>query len=376
MSSDAADVVVIGGGIAGLSTAYFLGQTGLKCVVLERDSIGSHASGFAYGGIGALGGGASASGGPGPSHVVAVEGVRLHKILAQSLPEQTGVNIEFRHRPSLSLLFTDEEITSAKRSIQWMKTQPGYTVDLLDGSQVRGIDSRISSKTTGAVYVEGTYDVDPYHLMLALKQSVEIQGSVIKYGSVTGLESRDGSVSAVRFNGTKIVCSKVVLAMGPWSVEASDWLGTPIEMRPVKGQILRLSMPGPPFHMSIGYGSDYATTKSDGNLWTGSTEEEVGFNEEPTELARDQIMASLINMIPSAGNAHLVKHTACLRPVASDRLLLLGRVPGWNGVYMATGGGRQGIVMGPAMGKVIADLIATEHTDISIVAFDPGRFSI
>ena len=87
-------------------------------------------------------------------------------------------------------------------------------------------------------------------------------------------------------------------------------------------------------------------------------------------------MTSLINMVPSAVNARLVKHTACLRPVASDRLLVLGSVPGWSGIYMATDGGRQGIVMGPATDKITADLIVKGHTDIPIVALDPGRFAI
>ena len=375
MTTETADVVVVGGGIAGISTAYFLGQAGVKCVVIERDSVGSHASGFAYGGVGAVGGAGSATGDPGPSHAVATEGVRLHKELAERLPEQTGVDIEFRPRPALSLVFTNEEMAAAKSSLRWKQSQEGYSVDLLDAKQAREVESRISLKTIGAVYVEGTYDVDTYRLVLALTQAAEGLGTVVKHGAVTGVESSGGSVKAVNLEDGKIACDKVVLAMGPWSGEASEWLGVPIEVRPLKGQILRLRVPGPPFTASIGYDSDYATTKRDGLLWTGTTEEEVGFDEEPTTAARDQIMASLINMIPSAADGRLVRQTACLRPLASDRLLVLGRVPGWDGVYMATGGGRQGIVLGPAMGKITADLIIAGRADLPIAAFDPGRFS-
>ena len=103
MSTDGKDVVVIGGGVTGIATAYFLGKAGVKSVVVERDSVGSHASGFAYGGLSPLGG----TGIPGPIAPVAREGMRLHRELAESLPEETGVNTEYRTRPSLALVFTD-----------------------------------------------------------------------------------------------------------------------------------------------------------------------------------------------------------------------------------------------------------------------------
>ena len=163
--------------------------------------------------------------------------------------------------------------------------------------------------------------------------------------------------------------------MGPWSGETSSWLDLPVRMTPLKGQILRLRAPGPPLEYSIGWEGNYATTKPDGLLWAGTTEEEAGFDETPTAEARDSIMASLLKMVPSMDDAELVQQTACLRPLSSDRLPILGPVPGWDGVYMATGAGRKGIELGPAMGRIIADLIASGAPDIPIDAFDPGRFA-
>ena len=154
-----------------------------------------------------------------------------------------------------------------------------------------------------------------------------------------------------------------------------SWLGLRVEVRPLKGQILRLRAPGPPFECSIGWDGNYATTKPDGLLWTGTTEEEVGFDDNPTTDARDMIMASLLKMIPSVVDAQLVQQTACLRPLAADGEPLLGRVPGWDGVYMATGTGRKGILLGPAMGRITADIITKGGSDIPIDAFDPGRFA-
>jgi glycine/D-amino acid oxidase-like deaminating enzyme len=80
-------------------------------------------------------------------------------------------------------------------------------------------------------------------------------------------------------------------------------------------------------------------------------------------------------MLPSMLEAQVVQHTACLRPLAADGLLLLGPVPGVHGVYMATGAGRKGILLGPAMGSAMADLIVTGSAKIAIEAFAPGRFA-
>lgn len=365
------DVVIVGGGIAGICTAYYLAKAGIRSTVIERDSVGSHASGFAYGGLSPLAG----AGIPGPVFALSDLGIRLHRELAKTLPEETGVNTEFRVRPSLSLSFTDEEVSGARSVLDWQQKQEGFTVQWLDADDVHKIEPRVSDQAIGGVYVEGTADVEPYRLVLALAQASEKLGATIRHGNVTGLERSGGGVSAVITETGRIPCDTVVLAIGPWSGGISDWLGTPISVRPLKGQILRLRAPGAPYTCSIGWDANYATTKPDGLLWTGTTEEEVGFNESQTTQARDEIMASLLKMVPSLSEAQLVQQTACLRPVSSDGFPILGPAPGWDGVYVVTGGGRKGILLGPAMAQITSNLIAGSPAGIQIEAFDPGRFS-
>ena len=172
----------------------------------------------------------------------------------------------------------------------------------------------------------------------------------------------------------EISCDTVVVAMGPWCGETSSWLGIRVEVSPLKGQIIRLRAPGPPVQ-SVNWSGNYATTKPDGLLWAGTTEEEVGFDENPTPEARDKVTSALLKMLPSLVDAQLAQQTACLRPRAADDLLLLGAVPGWEGVYMTTGGGRSGVLLGPAMGRITADLITTGSSNIPIEGLEPGRFS-
>src|SRR4029450_11161662 len=145
MGESAADVVIVGGGIAGMTTAYYLAKSGVPSVVVERDAIGSHragfaagggaprlvvgphaiashASGFAYGGLSPV----SGFGIPGPLAEVAQDGMRLHRELAESVVEETGIGIDFRVRPSLALAFTEAEAHRLRAALPWQQQHPGY----------------------------------------------------------------------------------------------------------------------------------------------------------------------------------------------------------------------------------------------------------
>src|SRR5207237_18421 len=208
MAESSADIVIVGGGIAGMTTAYYLAKSGVPSVVVERDAIGSHASGFAYGGLSPL----SGFGIPGPLAEIAQNAMRLHRELSKSLLEETGIDVDFRVRSSLALAFTEADVRRLQAALPWQQRQPGYAV---------------------------------------------------------------------------------------------RWLGWPIDVRPLKVQILRLQAPGPPIECSVGWGHNYATTKTDGLLWAGTTEEEAGFDEESTLAARDEIGAALLRMLPAMADAQV-----------------------------------------------------------------------
>jgi glycine oxidase len=365
------DVVIVGGGIAGMTTAYYLAKSGVPSVVVERDAIGSHASGFAYGGLSPL----SGFGIPGPMAEIAQDGMRLHRELAKNLLDETGMDVDFRTRSSLALALTEPDVRRLQAAMPWQQRQPGYSVRWLDPADARQVEARISDETLGATLIEGGGAVEPYLLVLALTRAAESRGVRVRHGRVVGLRRAGGRVTGVVLEREVLSCETAVLALGPWSAEASDWLDVPIEVRPLKGQILRLQAPGPPVECSVGWGHNYATTKTDGLLWAGTTEEEAGFDEDSTLAARDEIGAALLRMLPAMADAQLAQQTACLRPVTSDGLLVLGGVPGLDQLYVATGGARKGILYGPAMGHAIADLVLGRGTRVALDAFAPGRFA-
>ena len=378
MTTSTSDVVIVGGGIVGAATAYYLACRGIASTIVERDRVAAHASGFSYAALGTF----DEAGMDGAHYDVASEGMRLHRELADLLPAETGTQTDFRDRPQLWLAFTDEEIAEArnptgwaKRKQQWEVEDQGQRVRIVDADEARRIEPRITPSAIGAVYTEGTADVNAHRLTIALAAAAEKRGATIRTGTVADVERSGGRVTGVVLESGRIDCGTVVVAMGPWSESASDWLGVPIRMSPWKGQILRLRLPGPPIECSVAGYDHFASTKPDGLVWVGPTFEDAGIDETTTREGRDEIMAEVVKIVPSLAEGELALHTACVRPLSADRKLILGRVPSLEGAYTATGGGRLGLMMGPAMGSLTAELIATGSTSVPLDEFDPGRFA-
>ena len=370
------DVVIIGGGITSIATAYYLAAMGIRSTVIERDGIASHASGFAYGG---LSGGVP--NGPQVNTPVIEYSMGLYDALAEALTAETDVDIQYQPRPLLRIALSGDEAAALTQHLDWQQAQPGYTVEWLTPDEARVLEPRIAPETVGALHVEGSSDVEPYRLTLALGQATEQRGATLRTGDVTAVHLSGGRVEGVSIttgagSAERIACDTVVVAMGPWTARASEWFGVPLPVHPLKGQIIRLQAPGAPYALSIGHRSNYAMTKpSDGLVWCGTTEEHVGFDESRTTEARDAIIESTLRMLPALEDAELVLQTACLRPATPDGAIMLGPVPGVDGAYVVTGGGRQGVMMGPGMARAAADLVAGGAAAFDLAPYAPGRFS-
>ena len=366
------DVTIIGAGAIGCAIAYFLSKEGLKTIVVEQDSIGAHASGYAPGILSPLG---VASESMEVILPLTTRSFQIHKELSQQLPAETGIDYYFRQSALLTLAFTNEEAQELNSKVDTLQQQ-GFNVRWLNGDDVRLIESRISSETIGAIYSEEAGELDSYRYVLALAQAAEKYGAEIRHGQFSGLKRKGTRLTAIQLSSGEIACDCTVLAMGPWTGLASSSLGFPIPIEPQKGQTLRVRASGPPFTTMFAWDSYYnSTTRHDGLIYHGATHEDAGFDEEPTVEGRDRLIHSLVTMVPSLIEAEVVLQTACLRPVAADGLPIIGEVPGWNGVYLATGHWTKGILLSPVTALMITQLILAGVTSIPINPFSIARFN-
>ena len=361
MTTGSRDVVIIGGGIVGCLSAYLLGRRGFKVTILEADSVGSHASGFAFGGLAPLTG----AGLPEPLLDFSLWCFGRHRGLAKELHQMTGVDVGFEFRDRLQLAFDAEEAEAGKKNVEWMRAVAGFEVEWVDNSRARALEPQVSPECIGAVYERRSGALEPYRFVLAVLRAAERNGAKMIQRRATGLVTDGDRCTGVTLENGSIEAGVVVLAMGPWTQQASEWCGVDIPVKPLKGQILRLRSREKPLRLSVHYGGGYVATKPDGIIWAGTTEEEAGFNETVTSEARDSIMENFLKMIPSMGDAELVQQTACLRPLSADGLPIVDRVTGWDNLYVATGAGRKGILWSTGMAQVLLDLIERGDSEVS-----------
>ena len=355
------DVVVIGAGIVGSMSSYLLSRSGLSVAMLDPDPLGSHASGFAFGGLDPLHG----MGLPEPLLDFSLHCFRRHQDIDRELHGETGIDHHFRTRDRLYLAFDEEDIREYDANLSWMKAVSMFDVRWVDSDAARRLEPKVNPACVGAMYQQGAASVDAYNLTLAATRAAEHHGTELVSQRVTGVERHGGRVSAVTYDGGKVEAGAVIVAMGPWSQLIADWCGTELPVQPLKGQILRLRYDGPAFDVALNYRGNYVDTKPDGLVWTGSTEEEEGFDAETTSAARDIIWQNAAQMSPDLRKAELVKQTACLRPVTPDGIPVVDRLPGWDNLYVATGAGRKGILWSTGMCDIIANMVMQGDADVA-----------
>ena len=362
------DVAIIGGGAAGCAVAYYLAQSGVNSTIIEREGIGNQASGNAAGGLNPLTG----IGIPGPLGSFAWECYQLHSGLYEGLKYETGIDYQHRTVAKIELALEESEVGSLKETAKRVNASDGFAANWLEPDEVAKLEPRITPAILGGMYDHGNAAVDSKKLTEAFATAAR---STIHEGNVTRLEGSGGTIDRVILEDDEISCGQVVMAMGPWSRKAESWLGVYIPVDPLKGEILRLELVGERIQYDISGGGASIYPKLDGLNWCGTTEDWKGFDRGLSEDVAKEIRRRLGRIFPLLAESKLAKHTACLRPVTPDWLPVLGRAPGWENVYMATGAGKKGILLAPGIGKAVADLITTGESGLSIQGYAPDRFA-
>ena len=365
------DVAIVGGGAAGSASAYYLANAGVKVVLIERDGVAAHASGYSAGGLNPLQG----AGIPGLLGPLAIESFRMHLELWDPLTSESRVDFTPEVISVIRAAFDESEVPELRETARLHETADGFTGGMLDSAELYRMVPGLAPGAIGGVHTDGNAALDSYLYTVALARAAERLGAEVRSGRVTGLKKMGDCATAVLLDDGEIACETVVLAMGPWSAQAETWLDGVVPVKPLRGEILRMDLPGqePLGHDLSGMGVSLHARR--GQVWIGTTEESLGFDVEPSEATRQSLTLSAAKLMPAMAGARLAQHTVCLRPVTPDWLPILGAAPGWSNVFLATGAGKKGILISPGMGKAVADLVTTGSTELPIGPFDPDRFS-
>ena len=365
------DVIVVGAGVIGCATAYFLGKDhGLRTLVIERDGVGSQASGGAAGELSPT----VRIGETPPSLVPFLyAGLSLHRSMADALVDASGIDYRLNRTPVVRPALSDKEVGPLTEDLaSWNDPRHSRWIGPDD---LAALDTVLAPGARGAVLSEDEFQLESYPFALALAAAAERFGAAISSGTVTGLETNRGRVQGVIANDRVIAADHVVLACGPWTADASEWLGLEIPVVPLKGQILHLEVGPPAPTHAVFHSTGYVLPKPSGAVYIGTTQERVGFDQAPTAEARESIIQRVLRFAPSLINAKVTGHTACLRPLSLDHLPIIGAVPTLTGAYLATGHGTKGILLSLVTGKHLANAIAHGASDDTLAPFAPSRLA-
>ena len=365
--------MIIGGGAIGSSIAYQLASDGASVSIIERDSIANHASGFSGGLLNPT----SETGKLVPLHH---QSFHMFRDLLDRVQEESGVDAQVQMMPHIELALTEDAVPFQRTELERISQFPEFKSEWLEPEDVWKLEPRITRELYGGVLVEDVIILDSYNLTLALAQAAEARGAEILLREATGIIYENDRAVGVQLGQDSISCDSVVLALGPWSGAVSPWLDVDVPIAPQKGELVRLEGLDPQlgFHVrAFHLGNTCAVyQKSDGLVWLGATNVDgSGFDTSLSNEALEKISSTAIRIVPELESHDVVLQTACLRPVTPDGNPILGRVPGKDGLFMATGTGGQGILLAPVVGRAIADLVTTGETGIDIRPFGLERFN-
>jgi glycine oxidase len=368
--SRSADVLIIGAGLIGLNIARVLTRSGLRVVVLERGEPGKEAS---WAGAGML---------VPDCEFDAVDvfsdlchrSLSMYPAFIRQLEEESGISIEYRTEGVLMPAFSDRD-QAGLEGRQTRQSAAGIRVERLTARETRRIEPNLSGKMQMALFYPDNHQVENRHILQALIQTITGSESAIRGGvTVTRLVHEKSRVTGLETSEGLWQSPRIINAAGCWSRYLSGLPpGAIPPVRPVRGQMLSLSTDEAPFRRTIYAGKTYLIPRSGGRLLVGATAEEAGFRKTVTVSGVLRLLKGAIDVAPSLKDAAIEATWAGLRPATPDGWPVLGptRIEGF---HLATGHFRNGILLTPVTGALMADLIMKGETPDLMRPFLIDRF--
>lgn len=370
VSSRAADVLIIGGGIIGCSIAWRLAQAGMKVTVLDRSEPGAEASSAAAGMVAPLGEMVE----PRTFAELCVASRSLYPCFAAEIEESSGHHTGYRSDGSL-LVALNEEMDKELAEVHHTQTAQGFILHPLTAAEVQDRVVGLSLQIRSGLFIPGDHWVDNERLMRALLIVCQRAGVRFEAGhAVHKFQTKEGRVAGVAAeDGASFTAKTYVLAAGCWSGEVANRLGIHLPVTPCRGQVMEFESPREiPFVVRAGI--HYLVPRPERRVLLGTTAEYTGFEKAVTAEGLLSILQGTVRLSPRVGEFRFLRAWAGLRPDTADHLPILGYGEFENLVF-ATGHFRNGILLAPVTAEIVADLILKGSTSRPIEAYRPTRFT-
>ncbi|MEV4421709.1 FAD-dependent oxidoreductase [Patulibacter sp. NPDC049589] len=399
------DVLVVGAGLAGLPVALELARRGATVRVVDRGAPGSGTSHVAAGMLAPV----TEAEPDDPEHLaVGRAGLERWPAFAASLAAESGIDLPL-HRAGTLAIARDRDEAEALARFAGVCGRFGLPVQRVLPSAARRLEPALAPTLRGALSIPGDAAVDPRRMVEALVVALRergvgaVRGTVdrllvegrrgaaadertntrderVALGDGTDLRAGDGTVlratGVALDDGTVLRASAVVLATGSWSIGGIPE-GARVPVRPVKGQLLVLRDPSGPglVERVLRFGPGYLVPRGDGRYVLGATTEERGFDTTTTAWALHDLLRDGFELVPGLLDLEVEETLAGLRPTTPDALPAIGPAAGVDGLWWATGHHRNGVLLAPLTGELVAAAMAGEDPADVAALVAPARFA-
>jgi glycine oxidase len=358
------DVLILGGGVIGLSTAWFLAEAGVRATIVDKGDFGQQAS-WAGAGIISPANPAYARTAYEQLHA---RSVALYPELARTLREQTGIDNGYRVCGGLELFLSAEDTSSD----EWRGE--GIAFHELNSDELHRQYPYLAPNLKHAALLPDMAQVrNPWHLK-ALQAACAARGVRMRPNCPARLLPRNGGrIEAVETDQGRLTADRYLIAAGAWTDALLEPLGWRPGIRPVRGQIALLNTGTSGVRPLLLHGKRYLVPRGDGRVLVGSTEEDAGFDARPTAAAIAELLHFAALLVPELAHASVERCWAGLRPGSPDGKPYLGVVPGIDNLFVAAGHFRSGIQLSPATALVMKELLLGEKPTIALEEFRIDR---
>ena len=394
-SSNDTDILIIGGGIAGSSTAFNLAEQGRDVILLERGEIASEASGQNMGGLGGSGWGNN----PNLLSYLTAGSVEIFKQVQIDM----RYDIEFRLSGTLTAIHTEEQYEYYQDDVAFQRNN-GYEIELLSTREARAIEPEANGELPGYMYRPQRGQADPVKTTRAFAHAAEVAGATINTGqNVVSITPMSAGGYSIQTESSEFRCQTLVLATGAWCGPIGKMLGIEIPIIPIRGQMWATdSLPSRVLHTIGSTISSYAWTKSNGSddvtppnlthkngrrltrhlygrqrkngeIIFGGDRESLGYNTTPDPTGIEVNHGHAAEVIPLVASLPIARTWAGLMPFSLDGSPIIGKIPIRDNLFIVSGLASSGFGRGPMAGKLAADYIHSGNMTHVLAEADPAR---
>ncbi|MHB1558827.1 MAG: glycine oxidase ThiO [Isosphaeraceae bacterium] len=373
-TSKCGDIVIVGGGVIGLSIAYALAREGLRPILLDRREPGREASWAGAGLIPPIadrppGGGVSLN----PLAALRGWSARLYPEWSAALQDETGIDPGYRRTGGVDVAWTAHEDDALRAAAgQWRAE--GIAWERIPPGDHARVEPALNPKLRSVYFLPDRAQVRNPRLLAALKAAVVRRGAVLEgYRAALGFTIDGRRITAVRTEAGEIPCGRAIVAAGAWSGGLLEPAGVRAPTPPIKGQIVLLRAERPLLRRVVEHGKNYIVPRDDGRILVGATEETAGFDTRPTAAGARDLLGEAIRLCPALGEAAIEATWAGLRPGSVDGRPYLGVAPEVENLILATGHRRAGLQLAPGTAELVVDLVLGRTPRLDLSPFRPSR---